>query len=290
MFADAIEKISSAVRPVVACRRNFDKSTETTGATLLVINKEGHFISAAHAFEVIPLSKIHASAATRLAVKTVDLKKKDTKEAKRELKKLKPDNKWITASSLWPGADNQTVTDLNVIPDADILIGRLDPFDPSTVNNYPVFKSPESGVRIGTGLCKLGYAFTELETEFDPTTNGFKIDFKNLVPFPLEGMYTRNILFKSQNAGKDMPAIEPKFIETSTPGLRGHSGGPLVDKEGRVWAIQSRTAHIPLGMNPVMAKGERGREAEQFLNVSWAIHPEIIVKFLKEHKIDFKSE
>ena len=146
MFADAIEKISGAVRPVVACRRNFDKSTETTGATLLVINKEGHFISAAHAFEVIPLSKIHASAASKLAVKTVDLQKKDTKEAKRELKKLKPDNKWITASSLWLGADNQNVTDLNVIPDADILIGRLDSFDPDSVKDYPVFKLPGQGL------------------------------------------------------------------------------------------------------------------------------------------------
>lgn len=290
MFADAIEKISSAVRPVVACRRNFDKSTETTGSALLIINKEGHFISAAHAFEVVPLAKIHASAATKLAVKTIDLKKKTTPEAKRELKKLKPDKKWITASSLWPGSDDQSVTDLNVIPDADILIGRLDPFDPSMVSNYPIFKSPDAEVRIGTGLCKLGFAFNELETEFDASTNGFKIDFKNLVPFPLEGMYTRNIAFKGQNTGKDMPAIQPKFIETSTPGLKGHSGGPLVDKAGRVWGIQSRTAHIPLGINPVMAKGSRREEIEQFLNVSWAIHPEVIIQFLKEHNIDFKSE
>lgn len=37
------------------------------------------------------------------------------------------------------------------------------------------------------------------------------------------------------------------FIETSTPRLRGQSGGPIFDVNGAIWAIQSQTHHLKLG-------------------------------------------
>jgi hypothetical protein len=49
-----------------------------------------------------------------------------------------------------------------------------------------------------------------------------------------------------------------KFIETSTPGLRGQSGGPLFDAKGEIWGIQSRTNFLELAR--VLSKEKRGPE------------------------------
>ncbi|MBI5599165.1 MAG: trypsin-like peptidase domain-containing protein [Deltaproteobacteria bacterium] len=290
MFSKAIEKVEKFIRPVVVCKRHYDGTIETCGGTLVVINKDGWFVSTAHVFEVIPLFNKHTREMAELEAKVRQLGLDDSREARRELKRLRPNPKWITASSIWPGADNQEIQDIGVIPEADLLVARLSPFDPAAVAGYPSFKNPAGEtLRIGTSLCKIGYAFTEIEAGFDPATKKFDLDFKNLVPFPLDGIYTRNILFKTNGAGGagTETKIQPKFIETSSPGLKGHSGGPVFDTEGRVWGIQSKTAHIPLGFNPVVEKDGKKVEENQFLNVSWAIHPEVIAAFLKEKGIEF---
>jgi hypothetical protein len=41
-----------------------------------------------------------------------------------------------------------------------------------------------------------------------------------------------------------------KFVEMSSPGLRGQSGGPRFDVNGMVWGLQSRTQHLALGFSP----------------------------------------
>ena len=98
---------------------------------------------------------------------------------------------------MWPGSDDQEIVDINVIPEADILVGRLTPFDPESVKEFPVFKNPKTNLSIGTSLCKIGFAFAELKTFYDAPTNKFSLDFQNLVPFPIDGIYTRNIVFKT---------------------------------------------------------------------------------------------
>jgi hypothetical protein len=55
----------------------------------------------------------------------------------------------------------------------------------------------------------------------------------NLFPipfFPVEGIYTRNILSeKTQDQ-----SIYIMFLETSSLGLKGQSGGPICDMEGNI--------------------------------------------------------
>jgi hypothetical protein len=69
-----------------------------------------------------------------------------------------------------------------------------------------------------------------------------------------------------------------KFIETSTPGLRGQSGGPLFDVDGKVWGIQSRTNHYDLGFAPTVKEGGRSLMEHQFLNTSWSADIDEIVQ------------
>ena len=72
------------------------------------------------------------------------------------------------------------------------------------------------------------------------------------------------------------------WIETSSPGLRGQSGGPLVDVNGNVCGIQVNTYHYPLDF--------QGIARDQFLNVGRAVHVESVTAFLKSEKINFTSE
>ncbi len=75
-------------------------------------------------------------------------------------------------------------------------------------------------------------------------------------------------------------APELSYLETSTPGLRGQSGGPIFDVEGRLCAIQVHTVHYPLGFSPVVEQGGRQLEEHQFLNVGVGVHADTILAFL----------
>ena len=77
------------------------------------------------------------------------------------------------------------------------------------------------------------------------------------------------------------------FLETSSPGLMGQSGGPIFDVRGTVWSIQSRTMHLPLGFNPPVPNATRGEVEHQFLNVGWGTHPQTLVGALRGRGVTF---
>ncbi len=79
-----------------------------------------------------------------------------------------------------------------------------------------------------------------------------------------------------------------KYIETSTPGLKGQSGGPTIDVNGVVWAIQAKTLHLPLGFDP-QVPGKKGQTEHQFLNVGLGIHPETLLSFFRNQKIQYET-
>ena len=88
--------------------------------------------------------------------------------------------------------------------EADLLVGRLEPFDPDLVKTYPTIKDPTINLDSGASLCKLGFPFHELKTSFDEETGNFKLlSCVFLVPlFPLEGIFTRNVYTgKSKDEG-----------------------------------------------------------------------------------------
>lgn len=66
--------------------------------------------------------------------------------------------------------------------------------------------------------------------------------------------------------------------------MRGQSGGATVDKNGTVWAIQSKTAHLPLGFSPEVP-GKQGQLEHQFLNVGLGIHPDTIFELFRQQGI-----
>jgi hypothetical protein len=62
----------------------------------------------------------------------------------------------------------------------------------------------------------------------------------------------------------------------------------VCDARGRIWGIQSRTAHIPLGFNPTVSANGRTFEEHQFINLGWAVHVRLILDALRARGVEVK--
>jgi len=288
MFADAYEKVSVFTHPIVVSVRHFDGTVRCSLGAFLILNPSGWAITVAHLLEVVPAFRQHSKEIAEYKKQVAAIEQDDQlsiKQKRRKIRCIKSNSKWITNYSLWWGRDGVRSQKVIILPEADLAVARLEPFDPKAVPEYPVLKNP-STLRCGTSLCRLGYPFHNIEATYHEETNSFELAPGSLpVPrFPIEGIYTRNVVVGKSRDGKR----EIKFLETSSPGLRGQSGGPIFDTNGTVWAIQSKTTHFPLGFSPKVKKNGREVEENQFLNVGWGVHPEVIVGFLRDNKIEFR--
>lgn len=102
--------------------------------------------------------------------------------------------------------------------------------------------------------------------------------------FPNEGIHTRIMIAVNSATGK-----QSKFLETSTPGLRGQSGGPIFDADATVWALQSKTLSMPLGFAPKVTQGNREIVEHQFIHIGVGTHVEEIRAFLTEKGVRFNT-
>ncbi len=180
--------------------------------------------------------------------------------------------------SVWYGGHAGVVKTFVRLDAVDIAVGRLEPFDPATVTAYPVFKDPSKDFEPGTSLCKLGFPFHSIKPTYDPAS-GFVLpaDALPLPRFPLDGILTR--MAKVTLVGIKPPNFDLEFIETSSPGLRGQSGGPTFDQQGTIWAIQVQTSHYPLGFNT--------GQTEQFLNVGLGASATTLLPFFDTQGIKY---
>lgn len=289
MFAEACTLVRQFMQPVIISMRFYDDTVACNGGNFVILNDEGWIITAAHLLGSFQAFRKHTQDIRQFQAHEQAIQENPdltAKQRRKSLHKIKANPRWITNHSFWWGKDGVSLKDVKLLPEADIAVGRLEPFDPASVKTYPTIKDPTNDLRPGTSLCRLGFPFHELKTSFNEETGNFKLP-PGVLPiplFPLEGIFTRNI-----RAGKSQDKrYEIKFLETSSPGLRGHSGGPIFDTKGTVWAIQSRTHHFPLGFSPKVIRDGKEVEEHQFLNVGWGIHPELIVLFLRDNGISFK--
>ena len=272
MFSEAYKIATQYTFPLIISNRFFDGTVESGLGSFVVINEEGWIITAAHVLQGLQSFHEHQSQISnfRNSSQTSD---------------LMPNPKWITNHSMWFGADSHRVDTFQVLHDNDLAIGKIENFNPNFVKQYPVFQNPQN-IQPGTSLCKLGYPFYDLQASFLENTHSFSFD-PTIFPiptFPMDGIMTRQVI-----SGKSSDGLyDYKWIETSTPGLRGQSGGPTFDNKARIWAIQSKTIHLPLGFSPKIVKEGKEIEENQFLNLGLGIHVETILKFLDFHKVKYQ--
>ncbi|MCL1811809.1 MAG: serine protease [Methanomassiliicoccaceae archaeon] len=283
MFADACEKAAKFTRPLIISTRQLDGKVLATCGAFIVINKEGWIMTAGHMFD----SFVKFQGDQNKIKEVSDLNTSRRSDPGSPSNMIREDPTWLTNHSFWWAWDGVRLVEAYVNRQIDICIGRLEPFDPMWIKEYPVFRDPET-LRSGTSVCRLGFPFAHVESEFDEASKAFRIK-KGVLPLPLfpnDGIHTRNVAKgKSKEGNHDM-----LYVETSSPGLRGQSGGPIFDKEGKVYAMQVQTAHMPLGFQPT-AEFEGKRMIEnQFINVGIGVHMKTIISLLKERNIRFQQD
>ena len=153
----------------------------------------------------------------------------------------------------------------------DLGVGKLENFIAPKDHVFPRLRVRE--VEQGELLCRVGFPFVDTIRLQWTKGNGFT--FTNLFPVPLfvnEALVSRFMAVPESGI----------WIETSSPGLKGQSGGPLVDSDGLICGIQVNTVHYPLGFE--------GTGRNQVLNVGRAVHIDTVRGFLDNHGIKHCTE
>jgi hypothetical protein len=288
MFSKSYEIARQYTKPVIISSRTLDKKVDCGGGAFVILNNEGWIITVAHLFETNLKRQNDQPLIAKYEqdVKEIEEDPKLKSHTKtKKISKLHKDIKWITIDSYWWGGDGIHLSDVKIFPEIDLAVGRLDPFSPDIAIKYPKIKNPDE-LNPGTSLCKLGFPFHQITGTFDEQKSTFVLSPGALpLPlFPIEGILTRFRMNGKTSDGK----YDKQFIETSSPGLRGQSGGAIFDTNATVWGIQSYTDHLPLGFSPKILKNGKEIEENQFINVGCGVHPNTIVQVLTDHGIKFE--
>lgn len=288
MFREALGRARQFTLPVVLCRKAVNGQCSSSIGACVVVNPEGWIVTCFHIVDAIRKLEIeanqtHALIAARKAVETdSSLSEEEKKDKLLLMPTVRPEVTEVF--SVWYGCQGPvTVTNWSLVEAVDLAVGRLENFDSSWIAEYPKFKDPSRNLAPGTYLCKLGFPFHQIIPIWDAAKREFQLP-QGALPmpfFPMEGMFTRDYAI---SPGPPSP-FPLKMIETSSPGLRGQSGGPTLDSEGAVWAIQSQTAHLELGFSPPVRGG--GVE-HQFLNVGLGSHVESILGLLSQIGVKYE--
>lgn len=285
MFAKAVKKAMEYTKPIVVSVKTIDGTIDSTCGAYVLLNNEGWFITAAHIFQpyLKYMNDKNVIAEYHKKVKAIeDNNSLDFKQKRKKINKVERDKKWLAEASLWLGVDKYAIGKVIFDERSDIAVAQITNYDNISLKDYPKFVKPED-IQTGTFLCKLGFPFPEIKTEFIEEKKAFSLN-PTIVYFPLEGMFTRNIQIIDEN-GKPTPI----FIETSSPGLRGQSGGPIFDSNGDIYGIQSRTVTMALDFQGKITRNDKEIEENQFINVGYGAHPIQIRKILTENKINYTS-
>lgn len=282
MFADACSKVTEFTRPLAISTRHENGAVRTEIATFIVLNREGWVMTAGHVYD----SFVKYQSDLKKAEEIRELNESRSSKPGSPSSQIKLDPTLITNHSFWWSWDGVRVKEAYMHRQEDIVVCRLEPFDPSWIREYPVLADPDS-LKPGMSLCRSGYSFADLNASWDDEHKTFQI---RRIPAKDTIFHNDGILTRFISKGMAVDKHEMLHIETSTPGLRGQSGGPIFDRKGHVCAMQVITAHMPLGFSPTIESDGRTEVANQFMNVGLGLHIRIIREILDEHGIRYDAE
>lgn len=267
MFNKAYNIANKYTQPLMVTLRFFDGSIEGGLGSFIILNQDGWCMTAAHNF------------GASFAFRQHQLEMKEYHEKGT----IAQNPKWVTDFMILLSGHPVNFLENYVYPEHDLAIFKI---DPSAVRDQTVFPKIKKAANIspGTSLCKLGFPFIEFIPSFDAVTGQFTLP-SNLMPiplFPIEGIYTRNLL-----QGRSGDGIDIMFIETSSPGIKGQSGGPIFDTEGNIYGVQSQNITMPLGFKGIVNVDGKMVEENQFLNVGIGVHTQTIEYLLRKHHVMF---
>jgi len=251
MFVHAIDVASRFTNPFVGLRRRANGEVFATMGAFIVVNDEGWILTSAHILEDIPSGSNDPDAAEN-----------------------DPTGERVVAhSELWaiPGfmSSQPQLVEAHINQVADLGVGRLEPFIGEALA-YPVFRDTATNpIEQGMSVCRLGFPFYDVPARYNEERDEFVLDDR---AFPVPRFALDAIVARFNRRIAEDGASSALYIETSTPGLRGQSGGPLFDTTGRVCGVQSHTTHVDLGFDAQYTTQDGVVTERQFLNVGAATH------------------
>lgn len=287
MFSKAYELAVQFTHPLVVATRFFDKEVETTLGALVIVNEDGWIVTAAHHLLHAVTFQKHKDELEEYKARIWAINNNPSiKEPQKKvlIRGVKHNPKWVMEFAIVIAGHSLPLESSIVYFDHDVAFLKVDPQAIKDQKVFPTFVHPES-MRLATSLCKFGYPFIQIKAGYDDNVNQFILP-ENFLPmpfFPMEGIYTRNIVAKKGNEGE----LDILFLETSSPGLRGQSGGPIVDPEGRIYGIQSHNITIPLGFKGQHDAHRKKEGDDQYINTGIGVHPVTLFELMRKNNISF---
>ncbi len=290
MFVKAIETASTFTRSIHSILRRYKSDfVQPLAASLFFVNQDAWALTCKHvAQQLVAAEEINNK---YKAFKNELASRRGQKSDKRLEKELQAKYGYTSQSpvellnTFVNCIEGQLSLKLQLHPTVDLALLRFDNFSRLLVDKFPIFPADTTALKQGKYLCRLGFPFPEFNNfKYDPSSDNISWtqEGKSSSPqFPIEGMVTRHLISGSDKVG----------FEMSTPGLRGQSGGPAFDTDGKIWGVQSATAHLDLDFDvdaQVIREGKKKAVQDSaFLHVGHCVHVDIIKAFLREQKVSF---
>ena len=286
LFKDACEELQKWMFPVVVASRQASGRLSTSVSAGILINEDGWLMTAGHVLqkyaELDQATKQHHNRQNDIEGKVVAIKankKWSSRQKNRKIKQLGNSASGVTNVAFVFLSSNVRVSLCYVDPVADLGVCKLEGLKPPVSYVPPKFRADT--ISIGEMWCRAGFPFYTVEAKWNKGSGGFA--FNNLYPVPLfvnEALVSQFVDVIVEGQSKPPPYTR-KWVRTSAPGLKGQSGGPLVDPDGRICAVQVKTESLPLDFSP----SYKGRQEHQFLNVGLAACAETACGFLSHHNV-----
>lgn len=294
MFIRAIEIAKEFTRPIHTIQRFYPSNTVLPGAaSLFFVNSDGWALTCGHVAQLlIAGDQIATRKASYESDSTALRGKKKERQILKELEQkyqLRKEPLFEIKNRFMGCIEGTLKVDIQAHPTLDVALLHFQNYTRLLCTSFPIFPRNTTDLKQGKFLCRLGYPFPEFNNfSYDQNTN--TIDWTNTGRvsspiFPIEGMLTRHLL------GPNNAVIG---FELSTPGLRGQSGGPAFDFDGRVWGMQSSTNHLDLDFDvdiEVLRNGQKKKVHDSaFLHVGHCIHVDILKDFMRQFNVTFQEQ
>lgn len=288
MFVNAIEAVDLFTRPIYSITRTYAGVVSGGTGTLFFVNDSGVAVTCKHIAELIIQSGQVNQTYENFKKERDALPQSGTYFE--QLAALEAKYNYTTNSvvqiklNYFKAFDTVETMQLHLHGTLDLAIIEFEGFKEKRYSSHARFVGDANLVKQGRTLCRLGYPFPEFTNfRLNPETDDIEwteTGNPNTPRFPIDGIITRFV-----GDGKQVVSIE-----MSTPGLRGQSGGPLFDTEGRIYGMQFLTSHYHLGFDiqakEVLINGvPTAISNHPFLHVGWCVHVDRIRDFLNEKKI-----
>lgn len=292
MFTEAIEAAAGYTRPIQTISRVWGSTTVLPGtATLFFVNADGWALTCKHVANQLLIADQLLSKFNQFKMERALLP--PGKNGRRSLRALELKYGYSNGEAVEihckfvDCVDGPLQLTVRLHSSLDVALIKFDKFTALGVSSFATFSGAGHELKQGKFLCRLGFPFPEF-TNFEYDSKGDQIRWTetgrpDTPRFPIEGMVTRHLAGPAGIFG----------FELSTPGLRGQSGGPAFDSEGRVWGMQAATNHLDLDFDvdvDVLRNGRKRRVKDSaFLHVGQCINVDVLKQFMRDNGVAFQE-